>query len=152
MSSSESLLHKIHPSHLSEQFHHAKLRCVGVLLSIQSYEEVFSLSIRFRCFVGVMKAVWTPTQLKSLSLNNHSNLLLPQLHRQLTENSSFLGVINPFPTVISFGIFCFDWLEKHHRYQEILDLGKYAPDQLRQFLQVILIFLFFLNLFSINLH
>lgn len=139
MSSPESLLHQIHPSHLSEEYHHAKLRCINVLLSIHSYEEAYTLSIRFHCFVGVMKAVWTPSELKSLSSTNQSNLLLPQLHRQLSENSSFLSIIHPFPTVISFGIFCFEWLEKHHKYQEILDLGKYTPDQLHQFLQVILL-------------
>jgi hypothetical protein len=129
--------------HLHEDYHQAKLRSVGVLLSIHAFEEAYELSMRFHCFLGVMNSVWSSsssTSQRSVARSaSHSNLLLlPQLHRQLTDSSSLCGVIDPFPsvTVMQFGRFCLEWLEQHFRSQEILDLGRYTLHHLQEFLKV----------------
>ena len=129
----------MNPIHLHEDYHQAKLRSVGVLLSIHAFEEAYDLSIRFHCFLGVMNSVWSSRSSVTTSIRSkpsHFNLLLPQLHRKLTDSSSLYGVIDPFPTVMEFGRFCLEWLEQHSRYQEILDLGRYTPHQLQEFLKV----------------
>ena len=132
----ENRLNQVTSSQLSEDYHQAKQRAVGVLLSIQSYEEAYHLSIRFQCFLGVMKSVWSSIPSMSTGTILPSPLLLPQLHRQLTEGSDVFGLVDPFPTVIQFGLYCLEWLEKEHRYQELLELGRYTPHQLEIFLEV----------------
>jgi hypothetical protein len=115
LSSADSPLHQVNAMHLHEDYHQAKLRSVGVLLSIHAFEEAYELSMRFHCLLGVMNSVWSSsssTSQRSVARSaSHSNLLLlPQLHRQLTDSSSLCGVIDPFPsvTVMQFGRFCWN--------------------------------------------
>lgn len=86
-------------------------------------EFAFRISSRFDHHIGIMKAVMEFDPRKPL---------LPLLHTELIEKSkSTLSNTN-----LSFPIFCFEWLENKKMFVDILDAGKYAPNDLNVFLKV----------------
>lgn len=62
--------------------------------------------------------------------------LKPQLHRLLTDSGDMEAIVDPFPRTVSLAAYCFEWLEHHGRFAELLEIGKYAPRHLKSFLKV----------------
>lgn len=100
--------------------------CVNTLLSLGFSDRAFDLAVRFRYFLGIMIA----------ALEMDPKGLRPQLHRLLSESGDMEAIVDPFPRVVSLPAFCFEWLEHHGRFAEVLEEGKYAPDHLNSFLKV----------------
>jgi len=108
-----------------EDFHLAKNRAGGTLVAFGHAEAVFSLSVRFQWFEGIVKS----------SLDMDPMSLRPKLQRLLTEMADTSGTVDPFPTTLELGEFCLNWLEEQGRLVELLRVGKYAPVHMDKFLK-----------------
>jgi hypothetical protein len=113
---------------VNSQYQSAKEKCVLLLLSLGATyaEAAFRLSDRFDFFPGIMMAALESDTSKSL---------LPQLYR-LINDSDKRKSNDAFVPNTSFAKYCLEWLEQRNLPVDILEMGRYAPDHLRDFLKV----------------
>ena len=100
---------------------------VNTLIALGFSDKAFDLAVRFNYFLGIMVA----------ALDVNQSLLRPQLHQVLSENGDLEAIVDPFPRVIPLATFCYEWLENHGRFADLLEIGKYAQNHLQSFLRVI---------------
>ncbi|CAE7458026.1 unnamed protein product, partial [Symbiodinium microadriaticum] len=108
-----------------EDFHIAKGVSVDTLIALGFSSKAFDLAVRFHYFLGITRA----------ALDVSPSELRPQLQQVLSGSGDVEAIVDPFPRVVTLAAFCFEWLEHHGKFAELLEIGRCAPEHLKIFLR-----------------